>query len=246
MQETRPHTPARTPLRDRPESLHAGRTRDRLAPRGDAKALDGSGGTGGRASSVGVFGASGPWLAVHRDPTRGRAKKTPALRRPEARYAVRGPCPWDRTRTATCAQTSRERKLQIARARIAAIQAMAQTTYAAGGGAAAKKGFAATAGPSCDCAAMTSDGSRLQTAPRQRPSVGRMSFVSVPTFEIVSLLNAAPTPPTIPPIQAIPKRIAAMTPPTMPARRVESMSAKVRITTPSPRTKPRNSNGCGG
>jgi len=33
-------------------------------------------GAGGR---VGVFGASGPWTVVHRDPTRGRAKKTPAL-----------------------------------------------------------------------------------------------------------------------------------------------------------------------
>ncbi len=30
-------------------------------------------------SSVGVFGASGPGRAVHRDPTRGRAKKTPTL-----------------------------------------------------------------------------------------------------------------------------------------------------------------------
>ena len=48
------------------------------------------------------------------------------------------------------AQISRERKLQIARARIAAIQATAQITYAAGGGSAAKNGFAATAGPSCD------------------------------------------------------------------------------------------------
>ena len=92
-------------------------------------------------SSVGVFGASGPGLAVHRDPTGGRAKKTAALLTPRS--------PWDRTRTATCAHTSRERKLQIARASIAAIQMTAQITYAAGGGWAAKNGFAATAGPSC-------------------------------------------------------------------------------------------------
>ena len=73
-----------------------------------------------------------------------------------------------------------------------------------------------------------------------------MSFVAVPTCVTVALLKAAPTPPTIPPIHAMPKRIAAMTPPTIPASRVESMSENVRITTPSPSTKPRNSNGCGG
>ena len=32
-----------------------------------------------RASSVGLFRASGPWVAVHRDPTGGRARKSPAL-----------------------------------------------------------------------------------------------------------------------------------------------------------------------
>src|SRR5207253_6365235 len=105
------------------------------------------------------------------------------------------------------AQTSRERKLQIASASIAAIHATAQITYAAGGGSAAKNGFAATAGPTCCCAAMTIEGSRLQTAPRQSPSVGRMSFVRVPTFVMVALWNAAPTPPTIPPIHAMPNRI---------------------------------------
>src|SRR5258705_9799345 len=45
-------------------------------------------------------------------------------------------------RCALLAQISRERKLQIASTRIAAIQAMAQTTYAAGGGSAAKNGLA--------------------------------------------------------------------------------------------------------
>jgi len=36
-------------------------------------------GHGSISSSVGAFWASGPWPAVHRDPTRGRAKKAPAL-----------------------------------------------------------------------------------------------------------------------------------------------------------------------
>src|SRR5439155_12740438 len=88
----------------------------------------------------------------------------------------------NRTRTVLAAQTSRERKLQIASASITPIQAIAQTTYAAGGGSAAKNGLAATAGPTCCCAAMTIEGSRLQTAPRQSPSVGRISFVRVATF----------------------------------------------------------------
>src|SRR6266550_1762768 len=90
-----------------------------------------------------------------------------------ARLPVRSPPLWDRSpltrpvsgsratrspvppaalagRCHLLAQISRERKLQIARASIAAIQATAQITYAAGGGSAEKNGFAATAGPSCD------------------------------------------------------------------------------------------------
>src|SRR5207244_12675806 len=98
------------------------------------------------------------------------------------------------------AQISRERKLQMARISIAAIHAAAQAMYAAGGGSAAKKGFAATAGPAACWAAITIEGSRLQTAPRHSPSVGTITVVAVPTCVTVALLRAAPTPPTIPPI----------------------------------------------
>ena len=73
-----------------------------------------------------------------------------------------------------------------------------------------------------------------------------MSFVAVPTCVIVSFANAVPTPSTMPPIHAMPDAITATTPPTIPASRVESASARVMITAPSPRTKARNSIGCGG
>src|SRR5437867_3486612 len=50
-------------------------------------------------SSVGVFGASGPWRTIHRDPTRGRAKKTPALLTARSR---------DRTRRDSRSKITRE------------------------------------------------------------------------------------------------------------------------------------------